>query len=127
MLQKYQEKAEKILGFPGHLISWSKSGYRKFNPTHLVIFNSNICIEEGKIWYGDLDITVSHKFLLKLAEKLNKVIYVLYEMDGRFENETKPKIENHVIRISPQGNFIIGDKYKEYFQLNENFENVKFT
>lgn len=74
----------------GRMISGSKSSYRRMYPDNLVVFNANILTEEdGKIWYGDLDLTLDSDKLNKIATELNKKIYVLYEMDARFENEDK--------------------------------------
>ena len=52
--------AEEHLGMRGKMISFSKSGYAQKNPDNLVVFNSNVCTDEGKIWYGDLDVTLSY-------------------------------------------------------------------
>ena len=68
----------------------SKSGYRKRFPENDIIFNSNIYISsENKIWYGDIDITLEKKNLQKICNQLNEDIIILYEMEGRFENEGK--------------------------------------
>ena len=67
-------------------------------PDNEVYFNANIfTLEEGKIWYGDLDLTLDESNLTKIAKELNVDIYILSEMDGRFENEKSSKkqiIEN---------------------------------
>ena len=88
--------AREVLGFPGAMMSGSKSGYRQKYPNNLAIFNANICTENGKIWYGDMDCTKSENKLKELATKLGTKIYVLYEMDARFDNEEKPRIERAV-------------------------------
>lgn len=70
------------------MISFSKSLYRSQYPDHVVIFNANIFTEEeGKVWYGDLDISIDRTILEKCAKESGKQLYVLHEMDGRFENE----------------------------------------
>jgi hypothetical protein len=70
------------------MISGSKSGYRNAHPDNLVCFNANIFVlGEGKVWFGDLDITLDEGELKKVAEGLGKDLYVLREMDGRFGNE----------------------------------------
>lgn len=72
----------------GRMISGSKSGYRQRFPDHFVLFNANIVIESrGKVWYGDLDLTLDTAQLMNIARELKEPLYVLYEMDGRFENE----------------------------------------
>ena len=90
----------------GRMISGSKSGYRERYPDNLVVFNANIATKSrGKIWFGDLDVTIDYEKLEKVAETLKEDLYILHEMDGRFEKETagfpywekkaKAKIEYH--------------------------------
>jgi len=75
----------------GRMMSWSKSDYRHSYPKNLVVFNGNIVTEKtGKVWFGDLDITRSMEDLQKVADELQENLYVLKEMDCRFENENKP-------------------------------------
>jgi hypothetical protein len=78
----------------GRMVSGSKSGYMKRFPNNRVYFNANILTEEdGKIWYGDVDIDVDENVLNNIAKEIGKKIYVLYEMDYRFEHENlDPKI-----------------------------------
>jgi hypothetical protein len=92
---------EEILGIRGRMISGSKSMYRRAYKDHLVVFNANVCTRNGKIWYGDLDITLDTERLQKLADTLDETIYVLYESDGRFEHELNPRIEDAVKQFSP--------------------------
>lgn len=74
----------------GRMISPSKSWYRDENPTHVTVFNANvITVTHGKIWYGDLDVTKDAEALKKIAEKIGEPLFILREMDGRFENENK--------------------------------------
>ena len=80
--------AEGILGHCARLISWSKSAYHRAYPGHKVIFNANVCTkEDGKIWYGDIDLTLDEGKLKKLDEELDQEIFVLWEMSCRFETE----------------------------------------
>jgi len=52
------------------------------------IWNANIIIKSmGKIWYGDLNLTSDGNLLKEIAEELGEPLYVLREMDARFENE----------------------------------------
>ena len=75
------------LGF-GRMIGFSKTEYRYENPDNKVLFNANIFIEGiGKVWYGDLDLTLSKRALTEIATELNSTLYILSELDGRFENE----------------------------------------
>jgi hypothetical protein len=64
--------------------------YFSAHPDNLVVFNGNVCTDDGKIWYGDLDITKDEDKLTELASKLGCRIYVLREHDGRFDNEDAP-------------------------------------
>jgi hypothetical protein len=75
--------------FPfGKMLSWSKSDYRTNHPNNEVFFNCNIFTEEdGKIWYGDVDYTKEYTILEKIATKLDRNLYILKELDGRFDNE----------------------------------------
>ena len=78
------------------MISWSKSTYRQQYPTHMIIFNANIFTEEeGKVWYGDLDLTLDGDKLQEVATDAGRTLYVLYEMDGRFgkENQDVSKLQ----------------------------------
>lgn len=72
----------------GRMISFSKSLYSKNHPKNIIYYNANIFTEKyGKIWYGDLDLTLDIKSLENISKELNEKLYVLREMDGRFENE----------------------------------------
>lgn len=76
------------IGYSGRMLSGSKSYYFDRHPGHVVYFNGNIIIPaKGKIWFGDIDINKDGDKLREVAQKHNTVIYVLREMDGRFENE----------------------------------------
>jgi hypothetical protein len=72
----------------GRMVSWSKSTYRTEHPTHEVIFNANIFSTSGKIWYGDLDLTLDGEKIQAVADELGVCLFVLREMDGRFKNES---------------------------------------
>jgi hypothetical protein len=78
-----------LLGHNGMMISGSKSGYKP--KQNIAVFNANVCTKElGKIWYGDIDITISSRQLEELAKALKQSVYVLSESHARFENETAP-------------------------------------
>jgi len=82
--------ANEVLGYCGRLICGSKSFYDQKYPDNIVYFNANVCTkEDGKIWYGDLDITRDYKLLEELDKRLGKEIFVLSEMMCRFENEER--------------------------------------
>jgi hypothetical protein len=79
-------ESEKL--FCGRLISYSKSGYIDKNPDNEVYFNANIFVlGEGKVWYGDIDVTKEREILESIAGQIGKDLYILREMDGRFGNE----------------------------------------
>lgn len=70
----------------GKMVSYSKSAYREANPKNVVYFNANIIsLKEGKVWYGDVDLTLEGNKLKELSVELNETLYVLREMDCRFE------------------------------------------
>jgi hypothetical protein len=112
------ELINKTIGWNGRMISGSKSGYRDRHPTNLAIFNSNICTEGGnKVWYGDIDLTVSKNDLLTISAESNEKLYVLYEMDARFENEEAPKLERAVAVFSPDGTVTLNPTVAQYYSL----------
>lgn len=113
------------LGYPGMLISGSKSGYRKAHPDNLTIFNANICIEETdgtakKIWWGDIDITLSQKVLREIALEFDTDVRVLYESDARFENEEIPLIANFAYRANGNGTQSLGESISRYYSFDKN-------
>jgi hypothetical protein len=102
------------LGLPGRMISGSKSGYRQRFPHNLTVFNANLCTESEKIWWGDIDLTFDYEKLEILANAIDKKIYVLYEMDGRFENEEKPRLDQATVVFSPDTPYEIGKRIRDY-------------
>ena len=108
------DPSTKHLGFPGRMISASKSGYVKNFPDNLVIFNANVCTDEGKIWWGDIDVNKSKEELISLAKELRKTVYVLFEMDGRFENEKDPKINRAPVKFLADGTYILSEKFHHF-------------
>jgi hypothetical protein len=78
----------------GRMVSGSKSAYRDKHPENEVYFNANVFNSKGeKIWYGDLDLTIESEKLDIIAESLGEKLFVLREMDGRFENESLSEIK----------------------------------
>ena len=72
----------------GRMLSYSKSKYRDRYPDNEVYFNANIfALDKGKVWYGDIDINLDEEILNRIAKSCGCSLYVLSEMDGRFENE----------------------------------------
>ena len=73
--------------YAGRMISGSKTAPKDC----LCVFNSNvICKSQGKIWFGDLNITKESDKLKKIAFELGEPLYVLRERDCRFERENDP-------------------------------------
>ena len=92
------------LGSPGRLISSSKSGYREDNPDHVPVFNANVALSPArKVWHGDLDLTLDEPLLLDLARRTGRIVYVLYEHDGRFRHEQEPLVAEAVFSATPSG------------------------
>ena len=106
-LHKAQVLARQILGSPGLMISGSKSGFRKYHPAEIPIFNGNVCIDEGKIWYGDLTITLDSEKLQKLADELKIKVYVLSESYARFDYENNPRLDMASFVYEPGKSFPI--------------------
>ena len=53
---------------------------------HICVWNANIVTKsQGKIWFGDLDLTLDGKKLKLIADQIGEPLYVLREMDCRFE------------------------------------------
>jgi hypothetical protein len=102
MTREDREQKAAVLGHPGRMISGSKSGYRNRFPDNRPVFNANVCVESGKIWYGDLDLTLDGEKLQQLADELDEKVYVLYEMDARFENEESPLLDRAIEKYDPK-------------------------
>lgn len=111
-LNELTELVIKQLGWSGRMLSGSKSGYSQQYPDNVPVFNANIIArvksdsvmfagaEYVKIWYGDVDLTIDEKSLDDLAAESGCEIYLLREMDGRFENEDKPNIDRFVYKTT---------------------------
>lgn len=96
--------AADIIGPSARMISGSKSYYRSQHQRNVVYFNANIFTkEDGKIWYGDIDLTFDEGKLKQLAEKLGKEVFLLSEMSGRFDNEDNLHIKRDAVWSSKEG------------------------
>lgn len=93
---KYTDLIIEKVGRLDKMISGSKSWYIKNYRKNLFVFNSNIIINGEKVWYGDIDLSISKNDLQSIAKQENVDIYVLYESDGRFKYEDKPYLERPV-------------------------------
>ena len=106
---KFTEIISEKVGRVDRMISGSKTGYHNSHPKNLVVFNSNIIVNGEKVWYGDIDLTISKTVLQTISVDENVDIYVLWEMDGRFENEEKPRINSPVAIYKSNGKIKYGD------------------
>lgn len=71
----------------------SKSAYRQKHSTCVFEPNSNVfCLEAGKLWWGDLDLAVDDDALNRVAARLGCRLYVLEELEGRFENTNRSRV-----------------------------------
>lgn len=115
----YSEVAKDILGYPGKMISSSKSFYSRSFPDHIVVFNSNLFAGGKKIWFGDLDVSESIDSIKELSESIGEDVYVLFEMDGRFGNEENPNLDNAVIIVKPGGECLLHERLGKSVELGE--------
>ena len=77
--------------YDARMIGGSKSFYYKEHLDNLIVFNANVLMPNyGKVWYGDLNLTQDYIILKSIADTLDTKLYVLWESDGRFGEETKP-------------------------------------
>ena len=77
--------------YDARMIGSSKWEYTDKYPDDLIVFNANVLMPNyGKVWYGDLNLTQDYIILKSIADTLDTKLYVLWESDGRFGEETKP-------------------------------------
>ena len=126
-MEKLKKLTNALLGPAGRMICASKTGYHKLYPNNVAIFNANLVTKIGKkykkFWYGDLDLTVDLHNLLVISKEAKKEIYVLYEMDARFDNEDKPNIDNYIMKISESEVGIL-DRFQKYFRFDDEGKKV---
>lgn len=103
LADRYQDAILVSLGPSACLMSMSKTGYRDAHPDHVAVFNANVCLAGGKVWWGDFDLTLDEARLVQLAAEAGKIVFLLYECDGRFEHETAPLLEQAVYSVTPSG------------------------
>lgn len=94
---KLNESTTKLLGPVGKVLSATKKIV-----TGGEIFNANVCTDKGKIWYGDVDYKRQAAKLQALANELKTKVYVLREMDARFESEDNPRLDSAVAVFEPK-------------------------
>jgi hypothetical protein len=109
-----EQALDQTIGASGRMISQSKNNYREQHPRNLVVFNANVCLSPGgKIWHGDLDLTVEESQVVDLARRTGAIVYVLDERAGRFENEQSPLIAEAVYSVTPSGHTMFPAAYVE--------------
>jgi hypothetical protein len=104
--------AVECLGRAGRLLSASKSGYLKAHPDHLVAFNANVCVNSDKVWWGDLDLTLSEQALRALASRSSGTVSLVGEHEGRFEQEARPLVERALYSVTPNGYIRLGNLWE---------------
>lgn len=107
--------------YMGRMVSYSKSDYSSKYPKNKVIFNANVITTSGKVWYGDLDATVSEDALKKISIEIGEPLFILYEMDARFGSE-----ERDITNLVKDAMFVVdengvklgmkGEQYKKYYE-----------
>lgn len=114
-------KLEGVLGRRGRMISGSKGQYRWDNEDHLIAFNANLCVAGlGKLWHGDLDVTVEEDKLRKAAKAVGMDLYLLHESDARFENEESPLLDKAVAFFPADGSECsLGAHNAEYYERKD--------
>ena len=77
--------------YDARMLGAHKIDYRMANEGDLIVFNANVLMSGyGKIWYGDLNLTLEWIILKSIAQSLNTTLHILWEMDARFGEEGKP-------------------------------------
>lgn len=85
---------------PGRMMSGSKRGPEG----ELCVWNANVCTKsKGKIWFGDINVTSEQSELQRLAKEQGEDVFVLREMDARFQHEDSPRYDRAVAVVSPNG------------------------
>jgi len=103
--------------YVGRMVGGSKTGYCKMYPKNKVIFNANVITTSGKVWYGDLDLTVSEEVLKKISAEIGEPLYVLYEMDARFGTE-----ERDIANLIKDAMFVVDKDGLKFGQKGEQFK-----
>lgn len=101
--ERYGEQVWITIGEPGRTIASSKTSYREHHPDRVPVFNANLALRAGRVWHGDLDLSVDEPALVAFARRVGQTVYVLHESDGRFEHETDPVLERAVYRVNQEG------------------------
>ncbi len=87
----------KNLGWAGRMVTRSKLDYASKYPNHCIVFNANVVLGGfGKVWHGDVDLTVDEPALKTIALRFGTSLYVLREMDARHDTEHSPRLERYI-------------------------------
>ena len=88
---------------PGRKMAPSYPHYFAAHPDNIIIRRANILTkEQGRIWWGDLDLTLEMDDLKQLAKDINQEIWILREMDVSLRGR-EPDWDSFVFRIQPNG------------------------
>lgn len=113
---------ERILGQRGRLVDSSKTCYTQKHPNNIVLFNANIFFDiTGKVWYGDIDLTLDLDKLREIARKFKTDVVILGEHDGRFELHNRSDYDQvFAFKVTPSGDVVVGSKWLSYVVHTEN-------
>lgn len=95
-----------LLGYFGRCFG-SKSEYHRRFPENVVSFNANVFLDDRKVWWGDVDLTLSWGALKELAVRTGKRVRVLPEMAARFHLEANPAFDQALVDITASEGFQI--------------------
>jgi hypothetical protein len=104
---------QETLGWEGRMIFFSKSRFGENHPDHVPVFNGNVCFVGGKVWWGDIDLTIDEPKLVDLARRVGQTVYVLYEHDARFDHEQRALLADAVYSVAPSGHYDFQHEYIE--------------
>lgn len=71
------------------------------------------CHALEKVWYGDLDLTLEEDKLIILSRLLDASVFLVREMDGRFDNERVPNLKESICQINPYAATEFNTRYYE--------------
>jgi hypothetical protein len=96
------------------MIALSKTSYQEKHPDQVAVFNANVVLSPRvKVWHGDINLSADEPLLHELARLTGRIVYLLYEGDGRFDKEDAPEIDNAVFSVTPTGHTHFPPKHIE--------------
>lgn len=81
------------------MIAYSRRVYLSRRPNNQALFNANVVTDQGKIWWGDLDLADDSEKLQDVANELRATLYILREADYRFNTNKRPLNEVKKIAV----------------------------